>query len=101
MQITSEIKDIFSTRDKAVAKQDEKLFLSTQIAEIEGGSSEGYLDIDKMKTEVLYVLNESEIEKVVFAKETYLPKGKKSHHGFIIYFLTNTVKGWKIYKVRY
>jgi len=38
MKPSSEIIKLFETRDKAVAKQDKKLFLSTQIAENEGGN---------------------------------------------------------------
>lgn len=100
MKRTNEIHSLFQIRDKAVNKQDRNLFLSTQIAENEGGASDGYLAIDKMKTEVLHVHNEGEIEKIILAKETYSPKGKDPYHAFPLYFLTNTIKGWKIYKVR-
>src|SRR3990167_8691004 len=98
MQIPADIKKLFSIRDTAVAKKDRRMFLSTQVAEIEAGSSKGYLAIDNMKTALLYVHNESDIEKVVFVKETYSPKGKDPYHSFPVYFLTNTVKGWMIYK---
>ncbi len=100
MKISSEIIKLFETRDKAVAKQDKKLFLSTQIAENEGGGSDGYLGIDRMKTEVFHAHKESELETIVFVKETYSPKEKDSYYTFPVYFLTNTIKGWKIYKVR-
>ena len=100
MKIAPEIDKLFKTRDQAVKKQDRKLFLSTQIAEIEHGSSDGYMAIDNLKTEVLHVHTESEIEKVVFVKETYSPTGKDPHSSFSVYFLTNTTKGWKIYRMR-
>lgn len=100
MKITSEITKLFKTRDQAVKKQDRKLLLATQIAEIEHGSNDGYLAIYSLKTEVLYVHTESEIEKIVFVKETYAPKGKDPYGSFPVYFLTNTTNGWKIYRVR-
>jgi len=100
MEIPEEIKALFSTRDKAVAKKDRKLFLSTQIAEIEYGYSEGYLNMKNMTSDVLYVYKENELEKIVFVNETYIPKDRDLYKGFLLYFLVNTVKGWKIYKVK-
>lgn len=100
MKTQEEIEKLFRTRDEAVTKQDKRLFLSTQIAEIEHGSSEGYLSIGQLKSEVLYVHTENDLEKVVFVKETYSPKGKAPYTSFPVYFATNTVDGWKIYKVR-
>ena len=100
MAASDEIKKLFETRDEAVTRQDKRRFLSTQVSEIENGSSSGYISIDKLKSEVLYAHTESELEKVVFVKETYTPRGKESHSSFPVYFLTNTVKGWMIYKVR-
>lgn len=100
MKTVDEIRKLFNTRDQAVKTRDRELFLSTQIAEIEHGSSDGYLAIGSLKTEVLHVHTEGEIEKVVFVKETYSPKGKDPHNSFPVYFLTNTIRGWKIYRVR-
>lgn len=98
----NEIKSLFTLRGEAVSKKDRKLFLSTQIGEIEGGGSNNYIALDSMKTEVLCVYDNNELEKVVFVKETYTykPNGKDPYSSFPIYFLTNTVKGWRIYKVR-
>lgn len=98
-----QINQLFKTRDKAVKTQDGKLFLSTQIGEIKDSLSAGYLSADKMVTEVIVVdLDEgSELTKIVIAKETYFSRGKKSHSGFLIYYLVNTVEGWKIYKIVY
>ncbi|MDP3988430.1 MAG: hypothetical protein Q8P80_04785 [Candidatus Levybacteria bacterium] len=101
MNIPKEITKLFLTRDKAVGKNDKELFLSTQVGEIEYSSVEGYFSIDVLKTEVLYIYSESDLEKVVFVKENYFPKKKVSRISFIIYFLANTVGGWKIYKLRY
>lgn len=99
MNSLADIKALFEKRDKAVLKQDRKLFLTTQIAEIEHGSSDGYLAIESLKSEVLYIHEENDIEKVVFVKETYFPKGKDPYSSFPVYFLTNTIQGWRIYRV--
>jgi hypothetical protein len=98
--MNQEIQGIFKARDEAVRKQDTPLFLSTQLFEIAFGSSKSYLSINGMTTEVLNVHKESEDDLVVFAKETYTPQGKHPHSSFLIYFLTATRKGWKIYKIR-
>jgi len=91
---------LFATRDEAVMKHDRKLFLSTQIDEIEHGSSDDYLAIEHMKSEVLYIHDENELDKAVFVKETYAPENVDPHSSFPVYFLTHTVKGWRIYRVR-
>ena len=91
---------LFQTRDTAVEKQDRKLFLSTQVDEIRGGSSDGYLAIKKMKSEVLYTHDERDITKVVLVKETYFPPKTEPYSSYPVYFLVHTVKGWKIYRVK-
>jgi hypothetical protein len=96
----NDIEALFETRDEAVRKQDRPLFLSTQISEIEFGSSEGYLSFEDMTTDVLYIHDESELEKVVLARETYKHAGTNPRSSFLIYFLTSTIKGWRIYRVR-
>lgn len=100
VNIPEEIKDLFVKRDTAVTKQDRPLFLSTQIAEIDNGSSNGYLAIGKMESEILYVYPENELEKIVFVKEIYTPIGKDFYSSFLVYYLVHTVKGWKIYRVK-
>ena len=96
------IAKLFALRDRAVAQKDRVSFLSTQVGEVEGGGSNNYIALDKMATQVLHVYEENELEKVVFVKETYQykPNGKEPYSSFPLYFLTNTVKGWKIYRVR-
>lgn len=96
-----EINKIFKTRDQAILKKDKELFLSTQIGEIRDSSSDGYLSIGKMVTEVLAVEKINEITKMVSVKETYYVKSKKSHSILLIYYLVNTVRGWKIYGIIY
>jgi hypothetical protein len=96
----NEIEAIFETRGEAVRKEDRPLFLSTQVSEIElGGSSEGYLSLEDLITEVLYIHDESELEKFVLVKETYKQSGKDPRSAFLLYFLTCTVKGWRIYNL--
>ncbi len=100
MENNNKIISLFKVRDEAVKKQDRKLFLSTQVGEIENGGSDGYLAIDTLKSEVLHIHNESDYTKVVFVKETYNPKGNDPYNSFPVYFLVDTIKGWKIYRVR-
>jgi hypothetical protein len=98
--MSNEIEVLFETRDEAVRKEDRSLFLSTQISELELGSSDGYLSLEDVTTEVLYVHDESELEKVVLVKETYKHPGKSPRPSFLLYLLTHTVQGWRIYAVR-
>lgn len=97
-----EIEKLFNLREKAVSKKDRVLFLSTQIDEIEGGGSQNYIALESLLSEVLHIYEKNELEKVVFVKETYLypPNGKEPYSSFPVYFLVNTIKGWRIYKVR-
>jgi hypothetical protein len=94
-----EITALFNTRDEAVSKKDRKLFLSTQVEEISDASSAGYLTQDKLSTVVLATANTGKLTQVAFVKETYFAGGEKSHDCFLIYFLVNTLEGWKIYRV--
>jgi hypothetical protein len=94
-----EITTLFHTRDEAVSKKDRTLFLSTQVEEISNASSAGYLAQDKLSTVVLATVNTGELTQVAFVKETYFTAGEKSHDCFLIYFLVNTLGGWKIYRV--
>ena len=98
--IDKTISALFKTRDKAIEKQDRELFISTQVDEIERGSSEGYLGVEHMQTEVLHVHQENELETIVFVKEIYTPSKNIPYDSYLIYYLVNTVKGWKIYKVK-
>ena len=95
----NEIAALFETRDEAVRKEDKALFLSTQVSEIELGSSDGYLSLEDLTTEVLYIHDESELEKFVLVKETYKQSGKDPRSAFLLYFLASTVQGWRIYKL--
>jgi hypothetical protein len=98
--IDKTILQLFKTRDTAVKKQDRELFVSTQVDEIERGSSEGYLGVEHLTTEVLSVVGENDLEKVVFVKETYTPSKNIPYNSYLIYYLVNTINGYKIYKVK-
>lgn len=94
------ISELFATRDKAITVQDRALFVSTQVDEIERGSSEGYLGVEHLHSEVLYVHDANELEKVVFVKETYSKEHNIPYSSYVTYYVVNTVKGWKIYKMK-
>ena len=96
----NDIETLFETRDEAVRKRDRPLFLSTQVSEVELGSSEGYLSLEDITTDVLCIHDESELEKVVLVRETYKHAGNSPRSSFLVYFLTCTIKGWRIYRVR-
>ena len=85
--MNKKIQSLFKTRDEAVAKKDKELFLSTQIKEIDGSSSKGYLDIERMKTTILHV-HKDEFEPnvwTVFVREDFFRSDKLTHHGYLIY----------------
>lgn len=86
------IKALFRTRDQAVLEKDYQKFTSTQLGEIPYFSISGYISCGQLKTEVLYIAEDTKLKKVVFVKEDY---GK--HYVFLIYYLVETVDGWKIY----
>lgn len=92
--------ELFKTRDDAINKQDRGLFLSTQVDEIERGSSEGYLGVEHLETEVIAIHGENDVEKIVFVKENYKQNKNIPYSAYLIYYVVNTVKGWKIYKVK-
>lgn len=93
-----DVRDVFILRDRAVKKQNRALFLSTQVGEIEYGSSEEYLAADRMETDVIAIYRESEIEVIAFVKEVYIRDDSDPIAAFPVYFLVHTVQGWKIYK---
>lgn len=97
----NDIKKLFTTRDEAVKKQDRKLFLSTQVGEIENSSVEGYFGIKHLRSNVLCIYDEGDLEKIVFVKETYSPPKKDPYSSFPVYNLVKTIKGWKIYKLKW
>ncbi len=96
----SDVQQLFRTRADAVRNRDVDLFLSTQISELEFASTDGYLALSNIEPDVLYVHEESDIERVVLVKETYKRPDKGDRAAFLLYFLTNTTNGWRIYRVR-
>jgi len=41
---------------------------------------------------LLYAIDDTELKKVAFVKEDY-----GTHSAFLLYYLINTINGWKIY----
>jgi|SRR3972149_8694965 len=89
-----EVKSLFQTRDQAVAKKNKQLFASTQIQDIPYASISGYISCSSLETNVLNVVDDTDFKKVVFVKENY-----GTHWAFLLYYLVNTVNGWKIYDI--
>lgn len=96
----SDVQELFRARAQAVRDQDIDLFLSTQISELEFASSDGYLALRDLQLDILYVHEESDIERVVLVKETYARPQKGDRSSILLYFLTRTTRGWRIYRVR-
>jgi len=88
------VKFLFQIRDKAVADKDYKQFADTQIKDIPNASINGYISSGGMETELLKVVEDGELKKVAFVKENY-----DNHSAYLLYFLVNTVNGWKIYDI--
>ncbi|WP_045943821.1 hypothetical protein [Streptomyces sp. NRRL S-495] len=100
--MNNDIRELFSLRDEAVRNKDADQLLSTQLLELPYGSSEGYLSVDGMETEIIS-LQEDQGIAVAFVKESYTPSpdGKKRNRtAFLIYFLVDTSRGWRIYQIR-
>lgn len=89
-----DIKSVFQTRDNAVANKDYKQFASTQIKEISNASISGYISTGSLETEILKIEDDTELKKVAFVKENYC-----THSALLLYYLVNTVNGWKIYDI--
>lgn len=89
------IKVIFQTRDNAVAEKDEKKLAATQLQDIPYASIHGYISCGYLQTTLLHVVDEdTDLKKIAFAKEDY-----KTHSAYLLYYLVNTVDGWKIYDI--
>lgn len=95
-----EIAGLFQTRDEAVSKQDTAAFQSTQLPDIEYTSVQGYLSIDNLKTEILFIHKDSADVRLVLVKETYKPKDKTVYSAYVQYYTVHTTKGWRIYKLK-
>ncbi|MBU1000618.1 hypothetical protein KKE78_04465 [Patescibacteria group bacterium] len=97
------IQSLFRARDEAVLSNDKKLFLSTQIKEIDGSSSKGYLDIERMKSTILHV-HEDEFEKnvwIVLVREDFFKSNKLTHHGYLIYTVVKRKEEFIISNIRW
>lgn len=89
-----QIKEIFQTRDRAVAEKNKDLLLSTQINEIPKSGSDGYLKTDKLVSKVLYIHQDDKDLQLYLAliQEDYFYNGKFSHRGYLLYKLRNDGK---------
>ena len=92
--IMDALKTLFHTRDTAVRNKDYIAFASTQIQDIPTATINGYLSYGNLKTEVISVADDTPIKKVAFVKENY-----STHTAFLLYYLVNSVDGWKIYNI--
>ena len=97
------IKTVFQKRDKAVAKKDRKLFLSTQLKnlEIKGSYSTGYLKLSKLKSKVLHLDKDDKNSNswIVFVKERYYQNRKFSHKGYLLYKIISDNGEFVIYDI--
>ena len=96
----SDIQALFEARAAAVPAKDRSAFLATQVTEMDLGSSDGYMTLQSLAIDVLYTYDESDIEKVVLVKETYTRDDLPPRSSLLLYYLTRTVRGWRIYRVR-
>jgi hypothetical protein len=94
-----EIHQLFAARAAAVQKNEREAFKSTQLFDIDLSPSDEYLSLQNLAVEVLYIHDESDFEKVVLVKETYTPSEKSPRSSFLLYYLTRTVVGWRIFRV--
>ena len=85
----TQIKEIFKTRDKAVAENNQKLLLSTQVGEIPKSGSEGYIKTDKTTSTVLHIYHDDKDSRlwVALVQEDYFFEGNFSHRGYLLYKL--------------
>jgi hypothetical protein len=97
----SKILELFEDRDEAVLKKDRGMFLSTQVKEIQGSMSGGYMKLEKMESEVLGVVEAGTtgLVRVVAVREKYWQKSGESHEALLLYHLVESKEGWKVYKI--
>jgi hypothetical protein len=95
-----ETDDLFRVRADAVRGKDRELLLSTQVAEIPFAASDGYLALSDIGVDVLHTHDVSDLERIALVKETYHRSGGDERTAFVLYHLTNTVKGWRVFRVQ-
>jgi hypothetical protein len=90
----SQIKEIFNTRDKAIAEHNQQLLLSTQVGEIPKSGSEGYIKTDKQISKVLHVHHDDKDPSlwVALVQEDYFFNNNFSHRGYLLYKLVEKSK---------
>ncbi len=90
----NKIKEIFKTRDKAVAENNQQLLLSTQVNEIPKSGSEGYTKTDRMISTVLHIHHDDKDPRlwIALVQEDYFFAGNFSHRGYLLYRLLDQDK---------
>jgi hypothetical protein len=96
----AETEGLFRTRAEAIRKKDRALLVSTQISELPFAATDGYLALSGIDVDVLHEHDVSDLEKVVLVKETYQRSDGNERTAFVLYHLTNTVKGWRVFRVQ-
>lgn len=83
------IGELFRIRDRAVLLKDKDMFLSTQIGEISGSMSRGYLENQKQESEVLHVERDDQDPHlwIVLVREKYYRDEDLWRQGYLMYKL--------------
>ncbi len=82
------IQAVLNERCAAIASKDLAAFQKTQLQEIPGSTSEGYMLVDTLRAEALSVHVDQEDPTLILSLvlETYLHGGTPSHRGYLLYF---------------
>jgi hypothetical protein len=86
------IRALFQMRDEAIMKRDMDMLTATQLPDIPYSAIIGYLNMEQLQTTILTIADDTEVTKVVFVNEDY-----GTHNAYMLYYIVNTMNGWKIY----
>lgn len=98
----SKIEALMKERENAVMKKDIDLFRSTQTLDAIGTGTEGYMEFDKLETElvVLRPYNSFTKDKIMgFVKSSYYKGNKLSHESYSIHIFKKDNSNWLVSKV--
>ncbi|MFE9927399.1 hypothetical protein [Streptomyces sp. NPDC005533] len=98
--MSEEIQELFAVRTAAVQETDREAFRSTQLFEIDLSSIDEYLSLQNLAIEVLHIHRETDFESVALVRETYTWREKPQRSTLLLYYLTRTVPGWRIFRIR-
>ena len=84
-----EARTLFKKRDEAILSHDLPLFLSTQRAEIPLSSSDGYLSLRSLKSDLLWLGVDPEVSHLWLAvvSERYVRADGSLHTGQLLYYI--------------